>query len=137
MEIAQHMYAFVTLVVAVGVLAGLARYRWPAEWLMMAAATSLLLLGISAFALIVVAMAMAILLFAVRLRPSYRYLLTAYIAHGCRLPLQSRSRESHLAWPLSRRVARRGLLAPRRAGCRFINIRAYRQYQFLRWDSST
>lgn len=85
MEIAQHMDAFVTLVVAVGVLAGLVWNRWPAEWLMMAAAVSLILLGINAFALIVVAMAMAILRLGVRLRPLYRHLLTAYLGHGCRL----------------------------------------------------
>ncbi|KPM74931.1 hypothetical protein AOG28_08765, partial [Cobetia sp. UCD-24C] len=46
MEIAQHMDAFVTLVVTVGVLAGLVWNRWPAEWLMMAAAVSLILLGV-------------------------------------------------------------------------------------------
>ncbi|WP_191237299.1 hypothetical protein [Cobetia marina] len=120
MEIAQHMDDFVTLMVMVGVLAGLVWNRWPAVWLMMAAAVSLILLGINAFALTGLAMAMAILLLAVRLRPLYRHLLTAYLAHGCRLPLQSRSRESHLAWLLSRQGVRHGLLAPRRAGCRFI-----------------
>lgn len=172
MQIAQHMDAFVTLVVMVGVLAGLVWNRWPADWLMIAAGASLLLLGINAFAFIGLAMAMAILLLAIRLCPLYRHLLTAYIAHGCRLPLQSRSRESHLAWLLSRQGVRRGLLAPRRASCRFTNSngtgmshrsdlaacqpqvnfiaelegmrsirnssrRAYRQYQFLRWGSST
>ncbi|MBR9754176.1 MAG: hypothetical protein GYB56_05400 [Gammaproteobacteria bacterium] len=172
MEIAQHTDVFVTLVVTVEVLAGLVWSRWPAQRLMMAAAVSLILLGINAFALIVLAMAMAILLLAVRLLPLYPHLLTVYIAHGCRLPLQSRSRESQLAWLFSRRDARRRLLAPRCASCRFINkngtgvchrsdpaacqpqvnfiaeleamrtiknssLRAYRQYQFLRWDSST
>ena len=121
MEIAQHMDAFVTLVVTVGVMAGLVWNRCPAEWLMMAAAVSLILLGVNAFSLIGLAMAMAILLLAVRLLPLYRQLLTVYIAHGCRLPLQSRSIESHLAWLFSRRGARRSLLAPRRASCRFIN----------------
>ena len=121
MEIAQHMDAFVTLVVMVGVLAGLVWDRRQEEWLMMAAAVSLFLLGITAFAPFGHAMAIAILLLAVRLRPLYRHLLTAYIAHGCRLPLQRRLRESHLAWLLSRQGARRGLLAPRRAICRFIN----------------
>lgn len=123
MEIAQHMDAFVTLVVTVGVLAGLVWNRWPAEWLMMAAAVSLILLGVNAFALTGLAMAMATLLLPVRLRPRplYRHLLTAYLGHGGRLPLQSRSRESHLSWPLSRQGVRRGFLVPRRAGFRFIN----------------
>lgn len=170
MEIAQHMDAFVTLVVTVGVLAGLIWNRWPAEWLMMAAAVSLILLGVNASAHFGHAMAMAAPFLAVWLFPLPRHLLTAYIAHGSRLLLQSRSRESHPAWPLSRQGVRRGVLAPRRASCRFnsngtgvchrsdpatcqpqINfiagvedmrtirnssLRAYRQYQFLSWESS-
>ncbi len=120
MEIAQHMDAFITLVVTVGVLAGLVWNRWPAEWLMMATAVSLILQGVNAFAPFGHALAMAVFLLAVRTLPLYRHPLTADIAHGCRLPLQSRSRESHLAWLLSRRDARRGLLAPRRASCRVI-----------------
>jgi len=121
MEIAQHMNAFVTLVVTVGVLAGLLWNRWPAEWLMMATAVSLFWLGINAFTPFGHAMAMAILMLAIQLLPLYRHLLTPYIAHGCCLPLQRRSRESHLAWLLLRQGARRGLLAPRRAICRFFN----------------
>ncbi|WP_289864900.1 SLC13 family permease [Cobetia sp. 14N.309.X.WAT.E.A4] len=46
MDIAQHMDAVITLVVTIGVLAGLIWNRWPAEWLMMAAAVLLILLGV-------------------------------------------------------------------------------------------
>ncbi|MDH2290209.1 hypothetical protein QD172_02945 [Cobetia sp. 10Alg 146] len=114
MQIAQHMDAFVTLVVTVGVLVGLAWDRRPVQWLVMAADMSLLLLGVNIFSPFGHAIAVATLLLAVRLLALPPHLLTAYIAYGCRLLFQSRSRESHLAWLLSRQGARRGLSAPHR-----------------------
>lgn len=113
------MDAFGTLAVTGGA-AGCIWNRWPAQWLTLAAALSMILLGVYASAHFGHAMAMAAPLLAVWLFPPPRHLLTACIVNGCRLLFQSLSKESHQAWLGSSHLDRRGLLASRHS-CQFIH----------------